>query len=334
MTSAIRAKKKIVVIGGGTGTSVVLSGLKKVYVDLTAIISMADSGGSTGRLRDQFGFLPVGDLRQSLAALARENDQSWIRDLLLYRFQQGEGLKGHNLGNLILTALQDLSGSTPKALDIAGKVFRLEGNILPVTTDKVDLVIEYTDGSFVIGENNLNPCEEGGKAIKRVRLSPQAKLNPQAEKALCEADMIVAGPGDLYASILPNFVVKGMKKAMQETKAKIVYIENLMTRHTQTHGYTAKKHVDVVRKYMGRYPHVVIVNSEMIPDEVLKAYEEEKGYPVINDLKSQKDYKIIDGKFYSIALTKANGADSIKRSLLVHDKVKLTECLLELLPKV
>ena len=153
----------IVVIGGGTGTSTVISGLKSKHVRLTALISVADSGGSTGRLRDEFGFQPVGDLRQSLAALAKTGSQEWIRKLLLYRFTKGEGLKGHNLGNLILTALQDMAGSTTSALEIAEQVFQLHGEIFPVTTQNVQLEIKYDDGTVVLGEDHLNTHETVAK---------------------------------------------------------------------------------------------------------------------------------------------------------------------------
>jgi uncharacterized cofD-like protein len=327
------AKTKVVVIGGGTGTFTVLSGLKQHGLDLTAVITVADSGGSTGRLRDQFGFLPVGDLRQSLAALARESDQSWIKDLLLYRFSNGEeGLRGHNLGNLILTALQDICGSTPKALEIAGNVFRLEGTILPVTCDNVDLVVEYSDGTFVIGEDNLNPEHIGGKKIKRIRLSPNAKIYHKTAKSIKDADFIIIGPGDLYASILPNFSVNGARNAINQSKAKIIYIVNLMTRYTQTHDYTAKDHVEEVKNYLGRYPDVVIVNSAKIPNKILKNYKSEKGYPVVDDvLKSEKSYKVIKEKLTSVAKTNISTSDVIRRSLLVHDRIKLTEILLALI---
>jgi len=323
-------KRKIVVIGGGTGTSTILSGLKTKDLDLTAIISVADSGGSTGRLRDQFGFLPVGDLRQSLAALAHENDQAWIRKLLLYRFDHGDGLKGHNLGNLVLTALQDICGGTPEALGVAGHIFRLEGNIFPVTTKNVDLVIEYEDGTFLIGEDNLNSDKLGGKKIKRVKLSPTAQIYPKASKAIKEADLVVIGPGDLYASILPNFVTDGAKKVLSETKARVVYIVNLMTRYAQTRNYTASMHVEEIKKYTGRYPDFVIINNGKIPKNILESYAQEKGCPVIDDLPRDGPYKVIAKKLATVAQTTPNKADAIKRSLLVHDKEALTEVLLNI----
>jgi uncharacterized cofD-like protein len=323
-------KPKVAVIGGGSGTFVVLSGLKEYPLALTAIITVADSGGSTGRLRDQFGFLPVGDLRQSLASLARESDQTWIRDLLLYRFSHGDGLEGHNLGNLILTALQDMTGSTPKALEVAGKVFRLSGTIYPITTQNVDLVIEYTDGTFIIGEHKLNPENVGGKKIKRIRLSPHAQIYSKAQRTIINSDHIVIGPGDLYASILPNFAVGGVKGAFRQSKAKIIYIVNLMTRYTQTHGYTASDHVEEIRNYIGRYPDIVIVNNKAIPKNILKNYEQEQGYPVINDL-TEENYKVVSAPLWDVAKNAQKSSDNIKRNYLIHDRKSLTDILLDLI---
>src|SRR3989344_4445883 len=161
-------KKKIVVIGGGTGISSVVSGLKNEPIKLTALISVADSGGSTGRLRDEFGFQPVGDLRQSLAALAKNRGQKWISRLLLYRFDKGEGLRGHNLGNLILTALQDMTGDTSKALEIAEKVFRIEGTVIPVTQDDVNIEIHYADGTQAVGEHVFDEQPETPKKVNNI----------------------------------------------------------------------------------------------------------------------------------------------------------------------
>lgn len=323
------SKPKVVVIGGGTGTFVVLSGLKNEPVDITAIISVADSGGSTGRLRDEFGFQPVGDLRQSLAALAKENGQTWIKDLLLYRFQNGKELKGHNLGNLVLTALQDMAGSTPKALEIAGQIFRLDGHIYPSTLENVQLEITYADGSHIIGEHHLDDKTHGGKKITHVTLKPPAKIYPKAQEAIINANLIIIGPGDLYASLLPNLIVEGSQAAFSQTAAKIVYIVNLMTRYTQTPNMTAKDHLAVLSHHLGRKPDAVIINTGPISPQILSAYAAEHEYPVVDDLDNA--YEVIRGNFVSTNVSTQTPADTVKRSLLRHDQTKLTQAIMKLL---
>ncbi|NMB56810.1 YvcK family protein [Candidatus Beckwithbacteria bacterium] len=326
-----KSNNKIVVIGGGTGTSVVISGLKQNdELDITALISVADSGGSTGRLRDEFGFQPVGDLRQSLAALAQEKEQTWIRDLLLYRFAQGNGLKGHNLGNLILTALQDMAGSTAKALEIAESIFKLEGKIYPITETNVQLVIEYEDGTILIGEDQLNPGNSDGKKIKKISLTPKAKIYQKAAESIKNADLIVVGPGDLYASILPNFAVTGIQKAFRATNAKIVYVVNLMTCFTQTCNYKASDHVKEIANYLGKNPDYVLINSGKIPAKALKLYQESNEFPVEDDL-DRKNYKVISEDFVSTVAAVKQAGDALHRSLLRHNNVKLTEKLLKIL---
>lgn len=314
--------KHIVTIGGGTGSAMVLSALIGLPAHLTALISVADSGGSTGRLRDEFGFLPVGDLRQALAALAVEDKDGWIQKILLYRFSKGSGLEGHNLGNLILTALQDMTGSTAKALEIASKVFRLNGHIYPITTQNVQLVIEYQDGTFIIGEHHLNPDAGGGKKIKTVHLSPTAKIYTKAASSIQAADLIFIGPGDLYASIAPNLIVKGMKSAMKKTQAKLVYLVNLMTTHSQTHHFTATDHVKVIEHFLARPLDYIIINSATPSPSILKAYAKQHEYPVIDDL-SQTSTAIIRAPLLRHAPVSQPPSDTIPRSYLRHHPARL-----------
>ncbi len=318
-------KKNIVVIGGGTGISSVVSGLKNEPVELTALVSVADSGGSTGRLRDEFGFQPVGDLRQSLAALAKEKSQEWIRKLLLYRFEKGTGLNGHNLGNLILTALQDMAGSTTSALEIAEHIFQLNGKIYPVTSQNVQLVVEYVDGSVVVGEHRLDNNGAGNKKIKRIRLSPRAKLYKKAEHAILNADLIVIGPGDYYGSILAALSVDGIKRCMRATSAKIVYVVNLMTRFTQTYGMTARDHQRGIEEAIGRTCDLAIVNSKPIPAEILAMYGHEQEYPIVNDLPKGK--YISADLLSSVRFVKVS-SDLAHRSYLRHDAKKLAKVLM------
>ncbi len=320
--------KRVVVIGGGTGTSTVVAGLKNMPIHITALISMADSGGSTGRLRDEFGFQPVGDLRQSLAALAEEESQEWIRKLLLYRFEKGEGLRGHNLGNLILTALQDMAGSTTSALEIAERVFQLRGEIYPVTTQDVQLVVEYSDGTVRVGEHYLDDNTIGNRKIKRVRLSPKAEIYSKAKEALRHADMVVIGPGDYYASIMAALSVNGIKKAFEKVPGKIVYIVNLMTRFTQTQGMSARDHLAGIEKAIGRKCDVVLINNAPFPPKVTKAYKEQQEFPVENDL---PENSYVARNLFSATPFYQSNSDTAHRSLLRHDSKKLADLLMEFL---
>lgn len=324
--------KKVVVMGGGTGTFPVVAALKKLpkqQVDLSTIIAVSDSGGSTGRIRDEFGFPPVGDLRQALAALAESDGEHWIRKILLYRFEKGTGLKGHNLGNLMLTALQDMTGSTTQALEIAEKVFRLKGKVIPVTQDNVNLQIEYEDGSVVVGEHTLDQEVKEPKKIRQVQLVPKARVNPVAADAIIKADMIVIGPGDYYASLMATLTPEGVKAAFAKSKAKIVYIVNLMTRLTQTHGMSAQDHVDGIEKAIGKKVTAIVLNNQKIPADVLSFYGAEQEFPVQDDL--EKDARVARGALLSQELVQKSVNDTTHRSLLRHDKEKLSKALAKLL---
>lgn len=322
----------VVVIGGGTGTFPVISALKQQPVHLTSIIAVSDSGGSTGRIRDEFGFQPVGDLRQALAALAQAEGEEWIRKILLYRFEKGNGLKGHNLGNLILTALQDMTGDTTQALEIAEKVFRLEGEVVPATSDNVQLEITYTDGSVAVGEHLLD--EEGDhtqpvKSIQSVRLIPEARISPKAAKAIEEAQLIVIGPGDYYASLMASLLPEGMSQAFAKTSAKIVYMVNLMTRLTQTNGMSARQHVEGIEKVIGRKVDYIVINNGSIPQNILDVYAASNEFPVKNDLGN--DPQVIRADLVSEEVNHKSTVDTAHRSLLRHDVNKVGQVLRELL---
>ena len=314
-------KPHVVTIGGGTGTSIVVASLRRHPVDVTTIVSVADSGGSTGRLRDEFGFQPVGDLRQALASLAATEGHEWIRKLLLYRFENGNGLSGHNIGNLILTALQDMAGSTAEALAIATKIFRLDGTIYPVTSQNVELVVEYINGTFKIGEHLLDEAIKEAVPIKRVLLSPRAKLYPPAFTALKTADMVVIGPGDHYASIMASLAVSDIKSAARHISGKIVYIVNLMTRFSQTHDMTAHDHVAGIEKRLGRPVDHIIINGGRIAPSILKYYAADREYPVIDDLGD--DPRVTRATIASNIPFTPTASDTVKRSLLRHDQKKL-----------
>ncbi len=316
-------KYKVVTMGGGTGTFAVIAALKKLPTDISSIVAVSDSGGSTGRIRDEFGFQPVGDLRQSLAALADPKGQEWIRKILLYRFNKGSGLKGHNLGNLILTALQDMSGSTTQSLEIASNVFQLVGRVMPITEENVELVIYYDNGLFTVGEHILDEIIAPPEKIDRVELKPPCTISATAREAILSADYIFIGPGDLYASLMAVLVVGGVKEALQESKAKVVFLANLMTRKTQTHGMTAQDHLSVVEAAMGKKADFVILNNEPIPTQILAAYSAATELPVEDDL--DKSSRVIRAPLISSTRVKKDQADTAYRSLLRHDTGKLAE---------
>lgn len=215
-------KPKIVTIGGGTGTFVVLSGLKDKPVDLTAIVSMMDSGGSNRVLRDEFGLLPTSDIRQCLVALAEDfGDQKILRQLFTYRFHQGTGISGMTFGNLFMAALADIYKDQVKALEIVQKLLHIKGKILPVTLDDVHLVARYENGHQVLGEHAIDvPKHDGRLKIVELETIPEARIYPVTEREILEADLIVLGPGDLYTSLVPNLIVKGIPQAIKKSKAK------------------------------------------------------------------------------------------------------------------
>lgn len=328
------SEQRVVVVGGGTGTSVVLTGLKeRVNLSLSAIVVVSDNGGSTRRLRDEFGFLPVGDLRQCLAALANGNNQAEVRKLLLYRFDKGNGLQGHNLGNLILTALEDMSGSPGEAIEIASKIFRIKGTVLPVTEENVQLVIEYADGTVKIGEDTLDDPKQGGKQITQIKLSPRAKLYHKAKDALLAANHIILGPGDLYGSLLPNTLATGFVPALKKSSAQFIYIVNLMTHYSQTHNMTATEHIQAVTNYCGRQPDVVIINTGTIPEAMAKKYQANHEFLVRDDTDqhSLSNVRIVRDDFVSKVVAHKVPGDALERSLLRHDVEKLTKTLLGLI---
>ncbi len=247
-----KANKKIVVIGGGTGVFTVLSGLKDYFSDLTAIVTMADDGGSAGILREEFGILPPGDIRRAIIALSA-SDNKILSELFNYRFKEGSGLSGHSFGNLMITALERITGSFDKAISEASKILAVQGKVLPVTLQKTRLSAEFDDGEIIKGETNIDiPKNDGNRKIKEVWLEPAVKINPAAKKAILEADAVIIGPGDLYTSLIPNLLVKGVKEAIKSSKAKVIYFVNLMTKFGETHGFRASQFVSELEKYIGK----------------------------------------------------------------------------------
>ncbi len=319
---------KVVVIGGGTGSHTLLSGLKKYPFDLTSIVTVADSGGSTGRLRDEFGSLPVGDFRMALTALAPTDDEAEIlRKLFLYRFDKGEeGLKGHNFGNLFLVALGNILGSYEKAIQYTSKILRVTGKVLPITSEPVNLVAEYEDGTTLYGEASIDEPPEnhdGKQRIKKLWVEPDSTITADASYEILHADYIILGPGDLYTSILANIVINGTAVAIRKSKAGFIYISNLMTRYGQTYNFSVRDYINELVRYIDREPDYVLMDRSEYSKEILKKYEEEDAHPVKDDLGENEHFEVVRAKILAEEeFTKSSG-DVLKRSLLRHDPDKL-----------
>ncbi|HUD19110.1 MAG TPA: gluconeogenesis factor YvcK family protein [Patescibacteria group bacterium] len=322
----------IVCIGGGTGTFVALKGLKHFPSRLSAIVTMSDSGGSNQRIRDEFGLLPTSDIRQCLVALSDENGGvGLLRKLFMYRFEKGRGIRGMTFGNLFMAALSDILGSQEEAIRQTGKVLRIQGTVIPVSLTDTNLFAVYEDGHILTEEHLIDePPHDGKMAITDVYLKPKAKANPEALQAIAKADLIVLGPGDLYTSLLPNLLIRDVSQAISASKAKKIYIVNLMTKYGQTYNYTAGDHVNVIEKYIGKTLNYVILNNGKIPESALTIYEKGHEVPVVDNLKDSGRLKIIRADLVSKQFTNLSKSDTLVRSLIRHDSDKLASELIRL----
>ncbi len=285
--------KNIVVIGGGTGTYITLTGLKEYPVNLSAIVAMSDSGGSTGILRDELGALPPGDIRRALVALSQS--PQIMRDLFNYRFQNG-GLGGHSFGNLFLTALEKITGDFEKAVEEAGKVLSIRGQVIPVTKDSTHLHAVLEDGTEIAGETNIDvPKHNGHLRISKVKLKPKARATKTAIDAIKNADLIVLSPGDLFTSLIPNLLVSGIPEAIKKSRARLVYACNLTTKHGETDGFSADDFVINIEKYLGgRKIDYVVAHNDFPSKKLLTKYRKEKKEPVlVPKNKKNHTYKLI-----------------------------------------
>jgi len=279
-------RPKIVVIGGGTGISNILQGLKRYPVDLTAIVTMFDNGGSSGLLRKEFGFPPFGDLRQCIMALGTDGQETEsIRQALEFRFGNKTSLNGHSVGNLFLAALTSVSGDVEQALADIGHILNVSGHVIPVTLEQSELCAELEGSQIIHGESNIDFRVTPWPRIKRIFLDREVEANPKAIQAVLEADTIVLGPGDLYTSILPNLLPNGMVKAIDSCNATRLYVCNLMTKPGETDGFKASDFVKEVTSYLspGRLDWALINTAIPAPD-VLQAYENESAVTVEPDL--------------------------------------------------
>lgn len=276
---------RIVAVGGGTGLSMLLSGAKNITNNLTAIVSVGDDGGSSGRLREEMGILPPGDIRHCITALA--DDEDLVNKLFKYRFTNGEGLEGHSFGNLFLTALYDITGDMVSAVRASSRVLSIRGRVLPATLDDMKLVAEMEDGRIIHGESTIP--EAHGK-IKRLFTEPaNCKALPDVIQAIRDAELIILGPGSLYTSVIPNLLVKEISEEIIKSKAKKIYVCNIMTQPGETDNYTVSDHLKALIQHAGsnKIVDAVLVN-DYLPDNLAGKYQEAGSYPVKLDVPEVK----------------------------------------------
>jgi len=315
--------KKVVVIGGGTGNFAVLQGLKNYPVDLSAIVSMADDGGSTGILRDELGVLPPGDVRQCLVALS--NSSRLMRSLMNYRFEQG-GLGGHSFGNLLLSALEKVTGSFEKAVEEMGRILAIKGKVIPVTTHQVRLKMILSNRTVLEGEKEVYLSQEIDQGYKSIYLEPYPKANPHALEEIRLADLVVLGPGGLHTSLIPNLLVEGVSDALKKSPAKKVFVINLMNRRGQTTGFKASDYLKEVIRYIGEDPFdFILVNAQEPSQELIDVYAGE-GTLVENDLEEER---VISAPLLG-AVAESKMKDLMRRSLIRHDSKKLAQELIKI----
>ena len=328
---------KIVVIGGGTGTFTVLTALKKYAQDITAVVNMVDDGGSTGLLRDEFGVLPPGDVRQSLVALSSVSDE--LRNLFNYRFPKGS-FGGHSFGNLFISTLEKVTGSMSDAVRVAGEVLAIQGRVMPVTNDNIRLMLETADGRIIKGEDSIGEGPSDQKLFvkgqpHRLWLEPSANLNPEARTAIAQADVIVIAPGKLYSSIMPSMLIKGMPEALGSSRAKKIYICNLMTQSKQTAGFHVEDFAAEIERYAGApILDYVIYNTTKPTKLLLDKYALEGEREPVDYEKStlaEQHYEAVGASLISRTAVKKNPNDTLlQRTLIRHDSDKLARLIMRI----
>lgn len=320
--NSMSERKRVVVIGGGTGSFVVLSGLKKFPLDLTAVVAMADDGGSTGVLRDELGVLPPGDVRQCLVALS-ESDQL-MRELMNYRFTNGS-LEGHSFGNLLLSALEKVTGSFDQAVEKASSILRISGHVVPATLDKVELVAHLRGDGEVRGQSKIHKTNL--EQLEQIKLEPEARANPKAVAAIKQADLIVIGPGDFYSSLVPNLLVQGIPEAIQMSQARVVYIANLMTKTGHTEQFSVEDFVAKIELYLGKNIDAVIYNTFSPKRSLLNKYARE-GEVIVEVPTRQRGKKYVGFDLVSRKFPTPRPGDPLVRTYIRHEPTKLAESIL------
>ena len=323
---------KIAVIGGGTGSFTMLSSLKRYTKQIAAIVSMADDGGSTGVLRDELGTLPPGDVRQCLVALS---DSPKVRELFEYRFDAGT-FGGHSFGNILLTALEKITGDFSEAVETASDILRINGVVIPATLDNIRLKMEWSDKSLILDGERVIDAEHFVHDPRRATLSltPNASPNKLAIRAIEQADIVVIAPGDLYTSLGPLLVIDGIGEALSRSKAKKIYVSNLVSKQGQTDGFTVSDHAKEIERFAGTpFLDYVLYNQQAPSEDLAKRYEDEGGYVTMADMDmlSTMHYEAVGGNFLG-EMASGNNADSLigKRSLIRHDAEAVAKLILSL----
>lgn len=328
--------KNIVTIGGGTGSFTLLTGLKKYPINISAIVSMADDGGSTGILRDELGVLPPGDVRQCLVALSESSEI--LRKLLNYRFESG-GLKGHSFGNLFLSALEKVSGNFSSAVEEAIKILKVRGEVIPVTNQDIQLCMQLKNGKILKGQSQIEDNFDIEKiGIKKNWISPLAGANKKAIKKILEADLIIIGPGNFYSSIVPNFLVKGISEAIMKSKAKVIYNCNLVNKKGHTENFVLEDYITAINKLIGKNRIDFAIFNTKKPDvKLIKKYKNQRELlvKITNPKNIDKNYKIVRVDILSDEKPIYSKSDMIARtrSFIRHDGEKLAKAIIKILTK-
>lgn len=309
---------RIVTVGGGTGLSVLLQGLKEYTSNIAAVVTVADDGGSSGRIRQQFDILPPGDIRNCLVALA--DAPTLMQELFQFRFDSSSELSGHSFGNLFITVMTKLTGDFEKAVKESSKVLAIRGQVIPSTLNKISLVAKYKDGSIQEGETAI-PNKK--RQITNIYLSPpDIQGTPDAIKAISEAQAIILGPGSLYTSVIPNLLIKEIREAILASSALKIYISNVMTQPGETDGYSAYEHIRAIIEHSS--PRIIdycVVNSRLISQELLEKYQQDNSFPVLIDIDKIRHagYRVIEGDL-------VNSLDYVR-----HDSGKLAKIVIDLI---
>ncbi len=331
MTPKAPTNPKFVVIGGGTGSFTLLSVLKYYVRDITALVNMADDGGSTGVLRDELGVLPPGDIRQCLVALSESSEQ--MRELFNYRFPEGI-FGGHSFGNLFLSAVEKMTDNFAEAVELASEVLKIQGRVVPMTLEDCKLVLDVEGQSPVVGEHAIGETQFNGYEKPNIHFESRVAINPQAVIALDEADLIIIAPGNLYASLAPALLVDGVGDALRKSKAKVVYVANLVNKPHQTSKFAVHDYVHELERFAdGAFIDHVLFNTDQPSKELLDRYALEGEYPVLvdDDMLKKASYKAQGGRFLGKQdYTRDPNDTLLTRSLIRHDADAVARALMRI----